>query len=432
MYRYGDGTPFPLDENFIETLTSAVEACTSSFEPLVELDDRRARAREAHREAERELAKLAELDKAMTAALQPFLVADKRSTTAQAVAQKVGQSVKQAVLAAKQHIDGRVAQLDGQAQPQAITGKIVQALGVFFAAHQLPNAKWIMSWDVRGVEPVANAVASAGKLSAQFALTVDAWRQPIRVDQLADGIVVHMLKKGVFGKAKPAPIELARYVLVAFERTESEQVVTLKESATKASPGLRFASTGNDATWVSITAAGDAEGEPNPLDVEDVDGIRRLADAANKALSQMLEHRSLVDLSYSGKSINDLPEPKAVPFEVLQQLTPLSRMLREKSRMSGELVLKRDIGDNRREELFVPRATLAQQFLPLPEEYRKPFEDMGIASEDTQPSIVIPRPPARPSAGPPPGLPSVPMKREDSTIEIDKELEELTSSMTKK
>jgi hypothetical protein len=429
MYRYGDGTPFPLDENFIETLTSAVEACTSAFEPLVELDDRRARAREAHRDAERELAKLGELDKAMTAALQPFVApGDKRSATAQAVAQKVAQSLKQAVVAAKQHVDGRVAQLDGQAQPQAITGKIIQALGAFFAAHQLPNAKWIMSWDVRGAEPMANAVASAGKLSAQFSLTVDSWRQPIRVDQLADGIVVHMLRKGVFGKAKPAPIELAKYVVVAFERTESEQVVTLKESATKASPGLRFASTGNEATWVSITAAGDAEGEPNPLDAEDVDGIRRLAEAANKALSPLLDHRSLVDLSYSGKSVHDLPEPKAVPFELLQQLTPLSRTLREKSRMSGELVLKRDIGDNRREELFVPRSTLAQQFLPLPEEYRKPFEDMGIASEDTQPSIVIARPPARPT----PGLPSVPIPREDSTIEIDKDLEELTNSMTKK
>jgi hypothetical protein len=304
-----------------------------------------------------------------------------------------------------------------------VTGKVVQALGAFFAAHQLPNAKWIMSWDVRGAEPVANAVATAGKLSAQFSLAVDAWRAPIRVDQLAEAVVVHMLKKGVFGKAKPAPIELARYVVVAFERSETENVITLKENATKASAGLRFAvtlpPTPSAATWVSITATGDTEGEANPLDIEDVDGVRRLADATYKALAPLLDKRALVDLTLAGKSMNELAEPKAIPFEVLQQLTPLSRTIREKSRMSGELVLKRDIGDNRREELFVPRATLAQQFLPLPDEYRKPFEDMGIASEDTQPSIQIPRPPARPT----PGLPSVPMKRDDATIELDPDLE---------
>jgi hypothetical protein len=41
---------------------------------------------------------------------------------------------------------------------------------------------------------------------------------------------------------------------------------------------------------------------------------------------------------------------------------------------------------------------------------------MGIASEDTQPAIAIPRPPARGSAA------TVP-KREDKTIEVDTDLE---------
>ena len=62
--------------------------------------------------------------------------------------------------------------------------------------------------------------------------------------------------------------------------------------------------------------------------------------------------------------------------------------------MSGELVLKRDVGDGRREELFVPRSELAAQFVRLPPEYRKPFEDMGITSEETKPAIVLPRLPA--------------------------------------
>ena len=105
-----------------------------------------------------------------------------------------------------------------------------------------------------------------------------------------------------------------------------------------------------------------------------------------------------------------------MPLELLQQLTPLARTIRERSRMSGELVLKRDIGDGRREELFVPRATLAQQFARLPPEYRRPFEDMGISGEETQPAIHLPRPPAPPgraAAAAPPARPG------DKTIEID-------------
>jgi hypothetical protein len=206
-----------------------------------------------------------------------------------------------------------------------------------------------------------------------------------------------MMKRGVFGKSKPAPIDLGKYVMVAFERTHREQIVTLKESATRSSPGLRFAVTDVGATWVSMSTAGDAESEPNPLDPEDVAPIRLLAERANAALKDLINHRTLVELTFGGKAVSDLDEPRIVPLELLQQLTPLARTIRERSRVSGELVLKRDIGDGRREELFVPRATLAQQFARLPPEYRRPFEDMGISGEETQPAIQLPRPPAPPS-----------------------------------
>lgn len=395
MYRYGDGTPFPLDENFIETLTTAVETCTAAFEPLTEMDQRRIKAKEGRRDADKELAKLGELDKTLTTALAPYLTtADKKASSALAVAQKLSQTAKQALQQAKQHVESRVAQLESQALPATATNAVVQALGPFFAAHQLPKTTWIMSWDVRGATPTANAVATAGKLAASFQLGVGQWGAPIRVDQLAEGVVVHMMRKGFLGKAKPAPIDLGKYVVVAFERTATEQVVALRENASKASAGLRFAVGDEGATWVSISTTGDAEGEANPLDVEDVAGIRRLAEAANKALLPLMEQRTLVELTLGGTPVAELSEPKQVPLELLAQLTPLARSIREKSRMSGELVLKRDIGDNRREELYVPRSTLAQQFMGLPEEYRRPFEEMGISSEDTQPAIVISKPPA--------------------------------------
>lgn len=395
MYRYGDGTPFPLEENFIETLTAAVESCTNAFAPLADLDERRERAREARREADREVGRLEDLERTVSAAIAPYLPTDPKKVGAtQTVAQKLTQLAKSQVAEARAQTDGRVRQLEQQASGRTASAAVLKALRPFFEAHQLPKAQWIMSWDVRGAEPAADAVATAGRITAAFALAPDPYRGPIRVEQLAEGVVVHMLKKGVFGKAKPAPVDLGKYVLVAYERTAKQQVVTLKENPNKASAGLRFAIGDAGATWVSISLAGDAEGEPNPLDLDDVPPIRQLVERANAAFHDLLEKRTLVDLSYGSKSINDLDEPRTVPLELLQQLTPLARTIREKSRMSGELVLKRDIGDGRREELFVPRASLAHRFARLPFEYRKPFEEMGISGEETQPAITLPRPPA--------------------------------------
>src|SRR6185436_6884793 len=118
------------------------------------------------------------------------------------------------------------------------------------------------------------------------------------------------------------------------------------------------------------------------------------------------------------------------PMEVLQQLTPLSRTIRERSRVSGELVLKRDVAGGKREELFVPRAQLAQQFAKLPFEYRKPFEDMGVSSEDTQPAITLPtqlRPPARTAPPPPPPGSGSPTISVDPALDQALEQEEETN-----
>lgn len=395
MYRYGDGTPFPLDENFIETLTVAVETSTNAFLPLAELDTRRDRARDTRKGAEREGTKLDALESDVLAALVMHQN-DKKSITGQ-LADKLAATVKSSIADSRKQIDQRVSATEAQAAGRTASDGVVTALGPFFEVHQLPKSTWIMSWDARGNEVAADAVATAGKLSAAFSLAVDNYRSPIRVDTLADAVVVHMMKKGMFGKAKPAPIDLGKYVVVAYERTLDQRTITLKESATKVAPGLRFAVVDGGATWIAISAAGDAEGDANPLDVDDLDAVRRLADGATKALDGLKDKRRLVDLSLGGTPIADLPEPRMVPFELLAQLTPLARSIRERSRMSGELVLKRDIGDNRREELFVPRATLAAQFARLPHEYRKPFEDMGISGEETSPAIMIPRPPAKPS-----------------------------------
>jgi hypothetical protein len=405
MYRYGDGTPFPLDENFIDTLTSAVEACTNAFMPLTELDDRRDRARQARVEADREIGKLSELEKTASAALAPYLVPDKKAVQAQGVAQKTLLALKQTIQQARAAIDGRVSALEAQAGAGTASDAVLHALRPFFDQNQLPSTKWIMSWDVRGGEPQANAVATAGRLQAHFRLKVEQYRGPIRVDQLAEGVVVHMMKKGLLGKAKPAPHDLGKYVMVAFERTQDEQVITLREKPDRLSQGLRFTVSDHQANWQSITPNGDAEAEPNPLDSEDFLGIKRLAEGAQRALKDLTASRDLRDLVLGGHALAQLPEPRVVPLEVLTQLTPLARTIRERSRISGELVLKRDVGGGKREELYVPRAQLSQHFAKLPQEYRRPFEEMGVSGEDTQPAIQLPehmRPPAPRTSPPPP------------------------------
>ncbi len=405
MYRYGDGTPFPLDENFIETLTMAVEACTNAFMPLTELDERREQAKTARLEADREAARLAELDRVLAAALAPYMSSDaKNGAQTLGVAQKATVTTKQAIQQARAQIDGRIRSLEGQAAASTAAEAVLAAMRAFFDQCQLPNAKWTMSWDARSAEAAGTATASSGKLAAKFRLKLESARQPIRVDQVADAVIVHMMRKAFLGKTKPAPVDLGKYVMVAFERTPTSTVITLREKPEKHSQGLQFRVTEQSVTWQPVSATGETELDVNPLDSDDAAGILRLADGAHRVLKDLVNQRELVDIILNGQPLAKLAEPRAVPMDVLEQLTPLSRSLRERSRMSGELVMKRDIDGGRREELFVPRAQLSQHFAKLPAEYRRPFEDMGISGEDTQPSIEIGqlRPPTAPNPPTPP------------------------------
>ncbi|MEO7092291.1 MAG: hypothetical protein ABI175_03505, partial [Polyangiales bacterium] len=153
MYRYGDGSPFPLDENFIETLTTAVETCTNAFIPLTELDARRNKAKELRREGDLEAGRLNELEKALNVALGPNLLPGPKPSLTQQVAQKIAATTKQTIADTKKQIDARVLQHESAAMPKTSSEAVTKALRPFFDEYQLPKAAWIMSWDVRGAEP---------------------------------------------------------------------------------------------------------------------------------------------------------------------------------------------------------------------------------------------------------------------------------------
>ena len=159
MYRYGDGTPFPLDENFIETLTAAIESCTNAFMPLTELDERRNRAKAARGEA----------DRRARPARGPREVARLRARAVHGPRQeeRAGQPGRAEDAARREAADPRLEgvrsrvacpALEAQASASTSSEAVMQALRPFFDHNQLPTAKWIMSWDVRGDEPSADAV----------------------------------------------------------------------------------------------------------------------------------------------------------------------------------------------------------------------------------------------------------------------------------
>ena len=97
-------------------------------------------------------------------------------------------------------------------------------------------------------------------------------------------------------------------------------------------------------------------------------------------------------------SATDTPKVLVVYYSFTQQTRAVANTMAETLRGRGYDVTEAAIGFT--DSAYSPR------FSKLPMEYRKPFEDMGVSSEDTQPAITLPaqmRPPARAVPPAPPG-----------------------------
>src|SRR5690349_10460815 len=71
MLRYGDGTPFPHDDAFLDMLVDAVDACTTMLDATANLGRRRADARAGLRAIGEEERRLVLFERAVAAACAP-------------------------------------------------------------------------------------------------------------------------------------------------------------------------------------------------------------------------------------------------------------------------------------------------------------------------------------------------------------------------
>lgn len=420
MYRFGDGTPFPIQDNFIDTLLAAVDACVGTFSAAAEIEERREKTRAARRDAEEELRRFGVLEKALESAVAPLKPSVDRlaSPSAQGAARALA-AARTAIGASRATVEQRLQQLSGEPRVQGAMERMETALAVFFDRHQLPDTQWRWTWGWNGARAVGDAIATSGRFHATFDLELEGpWRAVPRVGLLVPGLHAVVPKRGLLGKPKRTRVSLDKAGVIAVERTPEIDAITIREHAGKPSMGWRIVLRDPDrhaVVLVPVDLSGRACGNEVFLSDADAAPFETLWATVDDALLAMLaDKRRLRDLHIGDASLDTITDPAAVGRAILGVLGPIVRQIRQRSRVPGELAIKRDIGDGRREELYVPREQIARRFETLPPTYRRPFEDIGLGRQATaeiasaDEAVTMPEPPARGSkpkldaAAPPP------------------------------
>ncbi|HEY1955363.1 MAG TPA: hypothetical protein VGH28_07115 [Polyangiaceae bacterium] len=412
-YLYGDSTESGLSSNFLELLRDALDFAVVVLEADESIGKGRDEIARLRAEADEELARLDAFEAFVADAIARAEKGAEGSPTA-LCAGSVSELLEGSRHATSDAVRGKLAADVAaiEAQEAATRATCHEALAAFLAPHgpimtdpfeptaaASPATQRIALLD-SGVYHATLAGRATFGVDWVFGLHVPAgnlWSEPVRLERIAEHVeiktpqVTGWLNKEV----KVRPQRLERHVVTELETDGVRTRVKLRLEG-PAESGFDLAidrSTGAPSMKaVRIGPSDDTAAGAFDLDEADVATLLGIVDKIVEAGAE-LEIATLGVASFEGVPFREAAVFAPVVDRLVAELAPIVHAIALRSLTPTELVLRRALSDDRREEFFVTKATLREKFEGLSPPLRAHFD--ALALTDTTPS---PQGPTAPSA----------------------------------
>jgi hypothetical protein len=369
MFLYGDCSPSPLEIDYLGylrgALALAVEIVLAEDQLIV-----------ASRRAQTLDARAAQLEKRLE---------ELHQTVRRAVGGVAGSPDDDAVSRCANQIEGAVesvvtravagvlAQRDASAADLAerrrdVHATCARALATFLRTHDLPEA-------TRSIELAASrdgvTVQLLGTTPYGVAYTID-------LDRRGSVLAGDDLRAGVFHKTRLGAIKLDKLQVVA-ARSEARTIEIELRSGRDASSadGVDLLVDHTSAGRPRLLRAG--SGERIELTGEDASAAAAFATSVHAALEACRGQRGrLVSVTIDDMPLDEHDRPSTLVDRIFAAMAPTVRAIVEHSKVPGELSLRRELGGDRREEIFVTHAALAEMVAQVPSKRRRHFGALGL------------------------------------------------------
>lgn len=422
-YLYGDSTPSQLHSNFLEFLRDALDfgVFVLHAEHRIRLGNDRASA--LRREADAEIARLEAFVGAVTAAIEAAPKGAPELPTARCAAQLhslARGALQQSIEGVRQKLASDIAELDAAEATER--ANCFAALERLLVAHDTPDARVLREITLQGTMQFdASLVGQAAfGLVWQLALGIPAghaWSAPLRLERFHRQLSINapQLAGWISKEVKVKPRRLERFVVTALS-DDGENVAFKLRSDVGAEDGFDFeVHVGGHrvVSAVRVEAAGKEDASAGAFDVEGED-VPKLVDLAEKLRETLegLDRRALTAASFGETDFKE--QPTFVDFleKLVAMMTPITREIAERSLMPNELVIRRLLSNDRREEIFVTKASLREKYADVPAPFRDFFAPLGLdgptkrKSEPPRTQEPVVRAELPPSIPPPPLAPA--------------------------
>jgi hypothetical protein len=412
---YGDSTPFPYDIDCIDLLRHSVDCCVQLLSAEHAIAMTRERSRHLARVQDSEKSELAAIWDAVQKVLNTSTVSSERSARSLS---RVGEAARAALddeLAAIEREVGKEVSHERAIIERAIE-TTCRAVETLLLKHDVPET-------ALGMRLTAGEEAYSAEVTVQTPFGLDAvltlgipagheWSRLRRVSDLTPGMEVRLPQESgwLSKRVELLPVKLDRLFVSSVTLSEAQAVIQLRRTPTSGE-GFQLRIALEESPRVLLTAvpeSGIMDSEPPlPLEGEDRISVLTLWSRISESTANLPARRqSLIAAHFEGVSLTTLEAPASIARRLVALLAPIVQEIGRRSGAPGELVIRRDLGQGRREEVYITRAELEQKILVLPPETREVFEPLGLsappASRPARPSAPLARLEASAPASPEP------------------------------
>lgn len=403
---YGDSTAFPYDLDYIELSRHAVDCAVQLFSAQHAIAASLERAGALNQARTSELSRITAMSQAVEGSLSQFLSSGSPET--ERIARRMLECVSETAGAEASLIERQSA--DDASHMKNIVARSGEsahrALEGFLLRHDLPGTELGLTWAAAGEQSYTGQVGikTPFGISAAFSLAIPpehVWARPRRLAELAPGLEVHFPQQSgwLSKRVEMAPVKLDRMYLSAVKLDTASAEFRLRKGATTGA-GYRVLVNLNEEHQVVLQPLGE-DGSPDAdapltLDGEDSAQMFRLCSRVVESMQGLSAlRRSMVSAEFDGQPLDEMTWPEVVAQRLIEQLAPVVTEISRRSGAPGELVLRRDVGGGRREEMYVTKAELYEKVLVLPPARRVAFEQLGLVDPLRAPPSS--QPPPRPA-----------------------------------
>ena len=404
-YLYGDSTPSPLTSNFIELLRDALDLSVFVLLSDARIGKCRAQAAVARRAADDELGRLRGLGASVLRSIGEAAKGEPESPTAHAaasIARMVGETIREQETATERGLAARITKIDAQEATER--QGYVSALETFLLRHDPPDASTTLRLAQTGASYAATLEGTT-PFGLEYTLALDVapshvFGHVVRVEKLVAHLEVMAPESAgwIRKETKLRPQRLERYYVAGLVVAGAVSTVMLRAESDGKGAGFEV-TLGTEERRVQFARAGGGnDGADASIEISDEDAEKLVAlhEALRLASAELAQaRRSLVSATLDGPPFLEHAQPKVLVERLVRAMAPIAQEIARRSFTPSELVLKRLVAGDRREEIFVAKSSLIEKLAPLPDVTRAIFLPLGLEA-------AAPPPPSSSAAPPPP------------------------------